>query len=142
VSWDWKNSYLLASLLRRVEPGLQSPLSDAIVMAGGVVWVLAGFGSDAAIIDALPEPPGVSDGHSDDPSCPDPKTDCATCAGLGGMCKSGVAIGCACDDGETDCPAEKPRYSTCDGQDGESQHTLPRLVQDPDLTRKMSWWRQ
>jgi hypothetical protein len=123
--------YLLASLLRRVKPGLQSPLSDAIVMVGGVVWVLAGFGSDATIIDALPKPPGVSDGHSDDPSCPDPKTDYATCAGLRGMCTNGVAIGCAYDDGETDCPAKKPQCLTCDGQDGESQHTLPRLGTRP-----------
>jgi hypothetical protein len=108
-------------------------------MAGGVVWAAAGVAGDAAAIEAGVEAPEVSEGHSDDTTCPDPKTRCADCTAIADMCTTGNNQDCACEDHS--CPTEKPQCPSCNGKDGEYPAERNAKLYLLILRRKMSGWR-
>ncbi|KAI9682232.1 MAG: hypothetical protein M1817_000286 [Caeruleum heppii] len=90
----------------------------AVVMAGGVAWILAGYVGDAAIAEAVLEAPKeAGEDHQDDKSCPTPQKACSDCGGKEGMCTTGDATGCVCE--EKGCPESPPPCDeACAAKDG------------------------
>lgn len=87
-------------------------IAAAIVFAGGVSWFLASLVGDAAAGEVI-EPPTTEPDHPNDSKCPDPAQKCSDCTGVGGMCTTGSASGCACQN--IACPTSQPKCSdtTC-----------------------------
>lgn len=84
------------------------------------MWAGLGVVGDAAVAEAVLEAPKTAEGnHEDDTTCPEPKSKCPDCAGMAGMCTTGTAVGCGCDN--PTCPAELPSCgdATCAGSNGE-----------------------
>ena len=82
----------------------------AIIGAGGLAWVLAGFAGEAGAAEILnpPERPGDADNH-----CSDKLPQCSDCLGVDGICLAPDHVGCPCE--EHFCPG--PNDLTCEDED-------------------------
>lgn len=78
-----------------------------------------GFTGEAAVAESALEAPTNAEDHPDDKRCPDPESKCSDCLALNGMCTTGEAAGCSCE--EESCPTgdKQPKCSDpkCEGND-------------------------
>ncbi|KAL9622245.1 MAG: hypothetical protein Q9160_003428 [Pyrenula sp. 1 TL-2023] len=107
--------------------GGEAKTAAAVILAGGVAWLLAEAIGDAAVVEAAIEAPEAPEGHKDDKTCPNPEHKCSDCGGVASVCvtKDG---GCRCNNGKCtiedvkncDCEESCPKgdqQPTCDSDD-------------------------
>ncbi|KAL9619263.1 MAG: hypothetical protein Q9160_006115 [Pyrenula sp. 1 TL-2023] len=82
----------------------------AVILAGGVAWMLAGEVGDAVIAEAVLQAPEAPKGHEDDKTCPVSENKCSDCGGVSGICTTKDG-GCRYD--KPDCAGDK-----CEEVDG------------------------